>query len=109
MTAEIPQKIIQHVTKHTGFGWLKGIVAGCGLAYAYENNKSLYHYPLAIVAPGTYGGYHLYRNKGYILDRISNQSRITMFVSPFLTETQGDVSSELNKFTKTEKPPSPDQ
>jgi len=49
---------------------------GGSFAYAYENNKSGWHYPVAFLAPVTYGSYHMYRNRDMIFDASMQASKM---------------------------------
>jgi hypothetical protein len=70
------QKVAESAKKHININilsWTRGLLMGGGMAYAYENKKPWYHYPLAFIAAAPYAGYHTYRNR----DIVSNY--LTLF------------------------------
>jgi hypothetical protein len=51
----------RYVTNYM-FGPTRNILLGMSLAYAYEKEKYL-HFPIILLFPSIYAGYHIYKNK----------------------------------------------
>ncbi len=47
------------------FTWQRNVLAGAGLAYAWEQEK-YWHMPLVVLAPSVYAGYHIFKNRDKI-------------------------------------------
>jgi hypothetical protein len=61
---------MQHLAiQHYVFGTTRNILSGAGLCYAIQNQKYL-EIPLTIFFPSVYAGYHLFKNKDWIISRI---------------------------------------
>jgi hypothetical protein len=54
----------RYVTNYM-FGPTRNILLGMSLAYAYEKEKYL-HFPIILLFPSIYAGYHIYKNKEII-------------------------------------------
>jgi hypothetical protein len=62
--SRLPPETTRYITHHI-FGSTRSILMGSSLAYAVQKENYL-HFPLIILFPLVYTGYHMYNNKEVI-------------------------------------------
>ncbi len=58
-----------HHIQHYVYGTTRNFIAGASLYYAIERQKYL-EIPLTILLPSIYAGYHVFKNKEHIIQRL---------------------------------------
>jgi len=59
--SKLTPETTRYVTNYM-FGPTRNILFGMSLSYAYEKEKYL-HFPIILLFPSIYAGYHIYKNK----------------------------------------------
>jgi hypothetical protein len=69
MNTAAGQALITRTLNLNTRNWVSNFLGGAGIAFAFERDK-YWHAPIAFVFPSLYAGYHVYKNKETLLNKL---------------------------------------